>query len=261
MLEKDYQLSAYKKLAAAGGMKTPGAITSARNSANTAKLLAEELTGLILDTIVYPDTITSYVSTIRTTTTGLTNIVELATKHADLLAGYADLSMLLQLDIGWDVYCHANEREVSELPISIAIGDVTITKSLEDAVNALNTSSLVAAMGEINQTLNTGSGSSSDSGSGGTATPPPALTEEQIESLKVATEQFGVVFNQTTAPTTALQQQYERANESANVAITAYNHAIGTALAEASANKVSTASAVAALVPDSVLDELNKAAQ
>ncbi len=48
MLEKDYQLSAYKKLAAAGGMKTPGAITSARNSANTAKLLAEELTGLIL---------------------------------------------------------------------------------------------------------------------------------------------------------------------------------------------------------------------
>ncbi|EES7596330.1 hypothetical protein FJQ31_003702 [Escherichia coli] len=241
MLEKDYQLSAYKKLAAAGGMKTPGAITSARNSANTAKLLAEELTGLILDTIVYPDTITSYVSTIRTTTTGLTNIGELATKHADLLAGYADLSMLLQLDIGWDVYCRANEREVSELPISIAIGDVTITKSLEDAVNALNTSSLVAAMGEINQTLNTGSGSSSGSGSGGgTATPPPALTEEQIESLKVATE---------------------RANESANVAITAYNHAIGTALAEASANKASTASAVAALVPDSVLDELNKAAR
>ena len=169
--------------------------------------------------------------------------------------------MLLQLDIGWDVYCRANEREVSELPISIAIGDVNITKSLEDAVNALNTSSLVAAMGEINQTLNTGSGSSSGSGSGGgTATPPPALTEEQIESLKVATEQFGVVFNQTTTPTT-LQQQYERANESANVAITAYNHAIGTALAEASANKVSTASAVAALVPDSVLDELNKAAQ
>lgn len=155
MLEKDYQLSAYKKLAAAGGMKTPGAITSARNSANTAKLLAEELTGLILDTIVYPDTITSYVSTIRTTTTGLTNIGELATKHADLLAGYADLSMLLQLDIGWDVYCRANEREVSELPISIAIGDVTITKSLEDAVNALNTSSLVAAMGEINQTIET----------------------------------------------------------------------------------------------------------
>ncbi|MCV8481585.1 hypothetical protein ODS27_24325, partial [Escherichia coli] len=64
-----------------------------------------------------------------------------------------------------------------------------------------------------------------------------------------------------TAPTTALQQQYERANESANVAITAYNHAIGTALAEASANKASTASAIAALVPDSVLDELNKAAQ
>lgn len=262
MLEKDYQLSAYKKLAAAGGMKTPGPITSARNSANTAKLLAEELTGLILDTIVYPDTITSYVSTIRTTATGLTNIGGLATQHADLLAGYADLSMLLQLDIGWDVYCRANEREVSELPISIAIGDVTITKSLEDAVNALNTSSLVAAMGEINQTLNTGSGSSSGSGSGGgTTTPPPALTEEQIESLKVATEQFGVVFNQTTAPTTALQQQYERANESANVAITAYNHAIGTALAEASANKASTASAVAALVPDSVLDELNKAAR
>lgn len=126
MLEKDYQLSAYKKLAAAGGMKTPGAITSARNSANTAKLLAEELTGLILDTIVYPDTITSYVSTIRTTATGLTNIGGLATQHADLLAGYADLSMLLQLDIGWDVYCRANEREVSELPISIAIGDVTI---------------------------------------------------------------------------------------------------------------------------------------
>lgn len=96
---------------------------------------------------------------------------------------------------------------------------------------------------------------------GGTATPPPALTEKQIEALKAATEQFGGIFNQTTAPTTALQQQYKRANESANVAITAYGHAIGTALAEASANKTSTSSAVAALVPDSVLDELNKAAQ
>ncbi|EEW1865939.1 hypothetical protein [Escherichia coli] len=262
MLEKDYQLSAYKKLAAAGGMKTPGAITSARNSANTAKLLAEELTGLILDTIVYPDTITSYVSTIRTTATGLTNIGGLATQHADLLAGYADLSMLLQLDIGWDVYCRANEREVSELPISIAIGDATTTKSLEDAVNALNTSSLVAAMEDINQTLNTGSGSSSGSDSGGGAvTPPPALTEQQVEALKEATEQFGAFFDQTTVPVAALQQQYERAKESASVAITAYNHAIDTALAEASANKASTASAVAALVPDSVLDELNKAAQ
>ncbi|EHL7284424.1 TPA: hypothetical protein JZE58_004636 [Escherichia coli] len=117
-------------------------------------------------------------------------------------------------------------------------------------------------MGEINKTLNTGSGSSSGTGSGGgTATPPPALTEKQIEALKAATEQFGGIFNQTTAPTTALQQQYKRANESANVAITAYGHAIGTALAEASANKTSTSSAVAALVPDSVLDELNKAAQ
>lgn len=178
------------------------------------------------------------------------------------MAGYADLSMLLQLDIGWDVYCRANEREVSELPISIAIGDATTTKSLEDAVNALNTSSLVAAMEDINQTLNTGSGSSSGSDSGGGAvTPPPALTEQQVEALKEATEQFGALFDQTTVPVAALQQQYERAKESASVAITAYNHAIGTALAEASANKASTASAVAALVPDSVLDELNKAAQ
>ncbi|MGQ0417177.1 hypothetical protein ACT4UL_19875, partial [Bacillus sp. HC-TM] len=103
---------------------------------------------------------------------------------------------------------------------------------------------------------------SSVSAGGGVAVPPPEPEpDEQIESLKVATEQFGVVFNQTTAPTVALQQQYERVKESANVAITAYNHAIGTALAEASANKASTASAVAALVPDSVLDELNKAAR
>ncbi|EIA2108208.1 hypothetical protein K5P61_003965 [Escherichia coli] len=115
-------------------------------------------------------------------------------------------------------------------------------------------------MGDINQTLNTGSGSSSGSDSGGGAvTPPPSLTEQQVEALKEATEQFGAFFDQTTVPVAALQLQYERAKESASVAITAYNHAIGTALAEASANKASTASAVAALVPDSVLDELNKA--
>ena len=191
----------------------------------------------------------------RMTKAGMPESVRIAWKSSQLQGRSHEILFIQQSR-------HANEREVSELPISIAIGDVTITKSLEDAVNALNTSSLVAAMGEINQTLNTGSGSSSGSGSGGgTATPPPALTEEQIESLKVATEQFGVVFNQTTAPTVALQQQYERVKESANVAITAYNHAIGTALAEASANKASTASAVAALVPDSVLDELNKAAR
>ncbi|MEL8121813.1 hypothetical protein J4W51_26235 [Escherichia coli] len=114
----------------------------------------------------------------------------------------------------------------------------------------------------FNHSPHTGSGRSSGSDSRCVAvTPPPALTEPQVDALKEASEQFGSLFDHTPVPVAALQHQYERAKESASVAITAYNHAIGTALAEASANKASTASAVAALVPDSVLDELNKAAQ
>lgn len=257
MLEKDYQLSAYKALAAAGGMKTPEAVTTSTNCATAAKTLADLLAGLVLDTITYPATITEYITAITGHTNTLRAINQLASEHASLLAANADLSVLLQLNIGWDVYCRANALEASELPISQAIGDKATPGALLDAVNALDAAAVVAAMTEINQVLNTGAGGGTQ---GGTESPAPSLTQDQIDALKAACAEFGALMGNLPSQSDALKDQHDKASESASTGIQAYSEAVGTALAEASANNSSTASAVAALVPESVMDELKKGA-
>jgi hypothetical protein len=257
MLEKDYQLSAYKALAAAGGMKTPAAVTTSTSCATAAKTLADQLAGLVLDTITYPATITEYITAITGHTNTLRAINQLASEHASLLAANADLSVLLQLNIGWDVYCRANALEASELPISQAIGDKATPGALLDAVNALDPAAVVAAMTEINQVLNTGAGGGTE---GGTGSPAPSLTQDQIDALKTACAEFGAVMDKLPSQRAALKAQHDKASESASTGMLAYNEAVGTALAEASANNSSTASAVAALVPESVMDELKKGA-
>ncbi|MDR9909433.1 hypothetical protein [Enterobacter hormaechei] len=254
MLDKDYQLAAYKNLAAASGMKTPEAITTSTSCATAAKTLADQLAGLILATVVYPDTITSSVTTSAET---LTAISQLADGHANLLKANADLSVLLQLNIGWDVYCRANALEASELPISQAIGDNATPAALLAAVNALDAAAVVAAMSDVNQVLNTSTGG--DTGSG-TGQPAPTLTQDQIDALKAACDGLTASVANLAAPRDALSALFNKASQSASVGMKAYNEAVGTALAEASANNSSTASAVAALVPESVLDELKKGA-
>ncbi|EJF0838674.1 hypothetical protein L2M29_004168 [Salmonella enterica] len=257
MLEKDYQLAAYKNLAAAGGMKAPEAITTSTSCATAAKTLADQLAGLILATVVYPDAITSSVTTITTSAETLTAISQLADGHANLLKANADLSVLLQLNIGWDVYCRANALEASELSISQAIGDNATPAALLAAVNALDPAAVVAAMSDVNQVLNTGTGG--DTGSG-TRQPAPTLTQDQIDALKAACDGLTASVANLAAPRDALSALFNKASQSASVGMKAYNEAVGTALAEASANNSSTASAVAALVPESVLDELKKGA-
>jgi hypothetical protein len=257
MLEKDYQLSAYKALAAAGGMKTPEALTASNSCATAAKTLADKLAGLVLDTISYPATITEYINAITWHADTLSAINQLASEHASLLAANADLSVLLQLNIGWDVYCRANALEASELPISLAIGDKAAPDALLDAVNDLDVAAVVAAMTEINQVLNTGAGGSTESG---TVLPGPSLTEDQIDALKAACAEFGAVMDNLPSPRDVLKAKHEKASESASTGMQAYNDAVGTALAEASVSNSTTASAVAALVPESVMVELKKGA-
>ncbi|HCZ4695577.1 TPA: hypothetical protein O3G95_004766 [Salmonella enterica subsp. enterica serovar Saintpaul str. CFSAN004147] len=255
MLEKDYQLSAYKALAASGGMKTPEAVTTSTSCATAAKTLADQLAGLVLDTITYPATITEYITAITGHADTLSAVNQLASEHASLLTANADLSVLLQLNIGWDVYCRANALEASELPISLAIGDKATPGALLDAVNALDAAAVVAAMTEINQVLNTGAGGGTE---GGAVPPAPSLTQDQIDALKAACAEFDAAMDGLPSPRNALKAQHDKASESASTGMQAYNDAVGTALAEASANNSSTASAVAALVPESVMEELKK---
>lgn len=257
MLEKDYQLSAYKALAAAGGMKTPEAVTTSTSCAKSAKMLADQLAGLVLDTITYPTTITEYITEITGHANTLGAINQLASEHASLLAANADLSVLLQLNIGWDVYCRANALEASELPISLAIGDKETPGALLDALNALDGAAVVASMTEINQVLNTGAGGGTE---GGTVPLPPSLSQGQIDALKAACAEFSVMMDKLPFPRDALKTQHDKASESASTGLQAYSDAVSTALAEASANNSSTASAVAALVPESVMAELKKGA-
>ncbi|EAT1308151.1 hypothetical protein EX399_10230 [Salmonella enterica] len=257
MLEKEYQLQAFKNLVSAGGMKTPMAITISTNCMAEAKNIADQLAGLILADISYPDTVTPFIKVITDAANDLNAVSLLASSHANLLAANADLSMLLQLNIGWDVYCRANSLEASELPISVAIGDDATPKALMDAVSGVDTAAVVAAMADINQTLNTGTGGSTE---GGAAIPPPALTQDQIDALKAACASLGLDLEMIPPARDSLKTQTDKAGESATIAIATYTSAIGTALSEASANNSSTACAVAALVPQSVLDELKKGA-
>lgn len=257
MLEKDYQLSAYKALAAAGGMKTPEAITTSTSCAAAAKKLADQLAALVLETVTYPNTVTDYTTAITGHADTLKGINQLGSDHAGLLKANADLSVLLQLNIGWDVYTRANQLEPSELPISLAIGDNETPGALLDVVNALDAADVVAAMTVINQVLNTGTGDTT-----GNEAPPaaPSLTQDQIDALKAACAEFGAAMANLPSPRDALKAQHDKASQSASTGMQAYNDAVGTALAEASAKNSSTASAVAALVPESVMNELKKGA-
>ncbi|EDJ7306181.1 hypothetical protein M8D79_004295 [Salmonella enterica] len=255
MLEKDYQLAAYKNLVAAGGLKTPDAIATSTNCAAEAKNLSDQLAGLVLETVTYPDTIASNVITITGTADTMNSTSQMAKEHADLLAANADLSVLLQLNIGWDVYCRANTLEASELPISVAIGDNVTPKTLLDSINALDIDAVVTAMTEINQVLNTGAGG--DTGSGATQ-PTPSLTRDQIDALVAACESLMASVSNLAAPRDALKALFDKAGRSVSTSMQVYSNAINTALAEASANNTSTTSAAVALVPKSVMDELKK---
>ncbi|ENJ5738492.1 hypothetical protein AB1O77_004142 [Salmonella enterica subsp. enterica serovar Newport] len=255
MLEKDYQLAAYKNLVAAGGLKTPDAIATSISCAAEAKNLSDQLAGLVLETVTYPDTIASNVITITDTADTMNSTSQMAKEHSDLLAANADLSVLLQLNIGWDVYCRANTLEATELPISVAIGDNVTPKTLLDSINALDIDAVVTAMTEINQVLNTGAGG--DTGSEATQ-PAPSLTRDQIDALAAACESLTASVSNLAAPRDALKALFDKAGQSVSTSMQAYSNAINTALAEASANNTSTASAVVALVPKSVMDELKK---
>ena len=253
MLEKDYQLRAYQNLVSAGGMKTPEAVTTSEACNVAAKSLADRLTELVLPAVPYPGTITGYITAISDSANTLTAASKLGNNHAGLLKANADLSVLLQLNIGWDIYCRANGMEISELPISVAIGDEQAAKDLLNALSNIDIAAVAKAMTEINQVLNVGTGGSA---SDGTAQPIPSITQEQIKALKEATDALIASVSALAPYRDVLKTLFDEASLSASVSMQAYTDAVGTALAEASLGNVSTSSAVSALVPGSVLDEL-----
>lgn len=253
MLDKDYQLTAYQELTAAGGLQTPQSETLSSSASTAAAALAGSLTGLVVSTVSYPDSVTEFVSGITAAASTLKAWAEQATTHATLISDNANLSTLLQLNIGWDVYCRANSQDVTELPISTAIADTATPEALVTAVGTLDISSLAAAMDDVNETLSSASSASTTTTTTATAV---SLSEAQINALESAWEAFAALLSTATSAYSALQAVYTEASESVTTATTAYTNAVNTALAEASASNTSTASAVAALVPATVLASL-----
>lgn len=179
-------------------------------------------------------------------------------EHIDLLKKNADLSALLQLNIGWDVYCRANEQMVTELPISLAIGSAETVQTFLMALNAVETEVVTAAMESINVVLNTPTGTSTG---GTTAAPVPALSNEQIAALEAATVALTSAIASLASSFSDFNTQHMDAEKSATLADRTYSLAVSNALYEAALNNSSTASAVTALVPAAVVTALKNGAE
>ena len=242
MLSTTNQLNAYKELVIAGGLTAAPSYIKSADAASKATSLANTLRSLVLSTIQYPSSVSNNVSQITTWSTSLDAIAATANMHAQLLKVQADPSALIQLSIGWDVYCRANDAAASELPVSVAIANESVPTVLCDALDDLNTSALALAMSSINTTL----------GAGTTA----SLSAGQITDLDNAISDFSSVMADTTAAETDVADLYTTANSSVTAAQAAYNNAISVALISSSVSDATVASALTAITPPAVLAAL-----
>lgn len=253
MLEKTNEMKAYKAVLAAGGLQTPASVIQARNMQNTAAALSTSLTQLVKTELSYPPEITDVIQGISGAVSTLDAWAATAASHADLLTENADLSTLIQLNIGWEVHCRAQGNAVTELPVSLAIGDADTPGAASNAVSALQVSELKEKMDDVNTTL-----ASVPPAAAGTTAPAVSLSENQINDLKRAWTEFAAALSAKTAEIDALKEQTAAASASVNTALTSYNMAVTTALANACIGNVSTASAVSALVPADALTFLQE---
>lgn len=242
MLSTTNQLNAYKELVAAGGLTTAPSCTKSAAAASQATSLASTLRGLILPSIQYPGTVSENVSQITAWSVGLDAVAVTSNMHAELLNTYAEPSALIQLSIGWDVHCRANDAAASELPISLAIANVAVPGALCDALDSLDTSSLTSAMSSINTTLAAGATASLASG--------------QINDLDNAVSDFTRAMTTITAVQADVDDLYTTANSSVAAAQGAYNNAISVALINSSSSDASVASALTVITPPAVLAAL-----
>ncbi|EBZ5074337.1 hypothetical protein EBP22_17270 [Salmonella enterica subsp. enterica serovar Typhimurium] len=256
MLSTTNQLDAYKELTAAGGMTTPPSIEKSVEVVTNATAISTLLTGLFLSTVEYPATISTSTAQISSWASLLSELAKSADAHVKLLRGYADPSALIQLSIGWDVYCRANDLAATELPVSQAIADETRPENLRTALSALNTSPLKEAMDAINTALSAGAGGEETGGGETGGTTSPTLTDDQIKALNDAVEGFTIPMANVTAAGDELKTIYEGAASSSNTAQTAYSNAISVALVNASVNDSTVASAITAITPATVLNAL-----
>lgn len=256
MLSTTNQLDAYKELTAAGGMTTPPSIEKSVEVVTNATAISTLLTGLFLSTVEYPATISTSTAQISSWASLLSELAKSADAHVKLLRGYADPSALIQLSIGWDVYCRANDLAATELPVSQAIADETRPENLRTALSALNTSPLKEAMDAINTALSAGAGGEETGGGETGGTTSPTLTDDQIKALNDAVEGFTIPMANVTAAGDELKTIYEDAVSSSNTAQTAYSNAISVALVNASVNDSTVASAITAITPATVLNAL-----
>ncbi|MCQ6312354.1 hypothetical protein [Citrobacter portucalensis] len=256
MLSTKNQLDAYIELIAAGGMATPPSIEKSVEVVSNANAVSGVLSGLILSTIEYPATISTGTAQITGWASILSELAKSTDAHVKLLRVYADPSALIQLSIGWDVYCRANDLAATELPVSRAIADETHPENLRSALAALDTAPLKEAMDAINAALSAGAGGE-EAGSGETGgTTSPTITDDQIKALNDAVEGFTNPMTNVTAAGDELKTVYEDAASSSNTAQTAYNNAISIALVNASVNDSTVASAITAITPATVLNAL-----
>ncbi|MDM3277809.1 hypothetical protein OGW16_00130 [Citrobacter sp. Ce104] len=256
MLSTTNQLDAYKELTAAGGMTTPPSIEKSVEVVTNATAISTLLTGLFLSTVEYPETISTSTAQISSWASFLSELAKSTDAHVKLLREYADPSALIQLSIGWDVYCRANDLAATELPVSRAIADETHPENLRSALSALNTAPLKEAMDAINAALSAGAGGEETGGGETGGTTSPTLTDDQIKALNDAVEGFTIPMANVTAAGDELKTIYEDAASSSNTAQTAYSNAISVALVNASVNDSTVASAITAITPATVLNAL-----
>ncbi|HFU2857317.1 TPA: hypothetical protein ACGQ50_000857 [Enterobacter cloacae] len=256
MLDTDQQVKAYRALRAAGGVHPAASVTLAATVKTAAAGKAANLTTATKPPAgaTYPASITALISTIGGMGAHFTAAATAADAFHAAIDPWDDIQELIRMSIGFDV--HIKEQQLAKttvFPLVTAIADTQKVAALNTAVNGVDITAIVAAMGAINTQLTPA------------APVPPAtvgvaktLTQAQIDALTKAVNDQKPHDTPVTTATADLNTLTNSAKTSITQAETAFKDGVTIALIVSLKADPRMAGAITALIPANVLAELNK---
>jgi len=259
MLNTPEQLAAFRELNQSG-FTASASVTLAISTAAAAKLLADQLMALLLPDVTYPDSITGSLNAIRTGVNILNNVHAAGDGFASYFVTFQSLSELLNISTGWACYLKGESLPAESAPaLADALGDTTVVADLQKALAAVNATSVVTAMNEINATLPTviaAPAGSFDAEKDPEATS-ASLSDDLIASLASACSELETGLKTLTDVSAAVIKLTANGKQSVKLAKRAFSYAVSVALLNSMKGNAAMSAAVASVTPAAVLIALD----
>lgn len=254
MLDDDKQIEAFSILNAQGAV-TPEPITVCGEIVTLAGTLVKTITPLLVAGTPYPASITGYTAKIAGYITQTAQAGSAAGAFSKALQPYITPSELLQMKIGWECYAKGNRlNPPPAFPLVAALNDRVTSKALRDALNAVKTADLVKAMTSINTLLAV----PATPPEGGVVAPTPALSEKQIEDLRLAVVALDALFSPVANNTTLTTNYTNQVNQATGTAKQSLNNAVAITLTVGLTSDPIMAQAISAIMPSGVISALKE---